>query len=224
MSVAITYKIPPTQHIGSYGTVGRGATTEEAYADALWDYNKCRAHEGQPPLEELPDGTTSKVLEPLLTPTEEILEIGERLAADENKNDHFTAEPMFCLQILIRDVGFDTVFNDTKCWFNPEKMETVYDDDDEVVRHEVDGWLLDESGGVTYLEEEDTGWDGPYGYQDRWEAVMVAFTEKGLEDYMRADGHNVRARAFRGKTRVFVESFNRCREMTEIRKHLMQLS
>lgn len=156
---------------------------------------------------------------------EEVIEIGSRIAADDKKNDHFTQHPMFCLQVLVRDIGFDSSFNDTKCWLKPEDQEVVYDDDECVKCLSSDHimeWALMDGEDIVYLDDKDSEWEGPYGYQDRWETVMVAFTEKGLQNYMTANGHNVRAQAFRGKTRVYVESFNRCREMIEIRKHLMQ--
>jgi hypothetical protein len=50
---------------------------------------------------------------------------------------------------------------------------------------------------------------------------MVAFTEQGLKDYMIQDGHNVKARAHNGETRIYVETFRRCDEMIRIRKMLL---
>lgn len=134
----------------------------------------------------------------------QINKIRDRLLADEKENDHYTVEPMFCLQILVRDAGFDAAYADNKCWYSPQLTEVAYDDDE----------------GFPDLDDED-GWDGPFGYRDRWETVMIALTQEGIDDYMRQNGHNVKRRAFRGETRTFVESFNRCQEMMAVRKFLM---
>jgi len=48
--------VPPTMEQGSY--------TTKAYsrADALWDYNSCRAHDGLPPLARMPNGTVYELI------------------------------------------------------------------------------------------------------------------------------------------------------------------
>lgn len=138
--------------------------------------------------------------------------IAQRLRADLAHNDHMTAEPMFCLQILVRDSGYDSDFTDNQCWWNAEQLETIYDDD------------TDERKADLNFDSESPDWDGPYGYKDRWETVMIALTEEGITSYMLQDGHNVRRRAFRGRTRTYVESFHRCQEMITIRQHLLQLA
>jgi hypothetical protein len=51
---------------------------------------------------------------------------------------------------------------------------------------------------------------------------MVAFTERGCQEYLELDGHNVRHRAFRGEVRIYVESFRRCPEMLAIRAALLE--
>jgi len=116
-----------------------------------------------------------------------------------------TAEPLFCLQILQRDVAYDAGWVDNHCWHNMSRMETVYDDDP---------GFKDEPDGE--------GWE-KFGYVDRWETVMVAFTEEGLKDYMRLDGHNVEHRAFLRQTRIYVETLRRCSEMIAIRSYLKTL-
>lgn len=123
----------------------------------------------------------------------ELLAIGERLRTQDNR---MTSEPMFCLQIRVRDVGYDSNYADG---------DTV--------------WIDMQSG---CYEEVAPNTDGAeeFGYKDRWETVMVAFTEQGIADYMKQDGHNVRRRAHNGETRIYVESFNRCREMIKIREYL----
>jgi hypothetical protein len=129
-----------------------------------------------------------------------LTEISERLKTQDNR---CTADPMFCVQMLVRDVGFDTSLYDNRCWHNYPEMETVYDDDP------------DFKG-----EPEGPEWE-EFAYRDRWENVMVAFTEEGCKQYLALDGHNVRRRAFRRQVRIYVESFYRCPEMIAIREFLM---
>ena len=51
MSTKLKVTVPPTNEQGSYTTI---ATSR---ADALWDYNSCRAHDCLPPLSRMPNGT-----------------------------------------------------------------------------------------------------------------------------------------------------------------------
>ncbi len=128
-----------------------------------------------------------------------LLAIGRRLLTQDNQ---CTAEPMFCLQIKVRDAGYDSAYSDKRCWYNAQETETIYDDDPDFKEPEGDEW------------EE-------FGYVDRWETILVAFTAQGIDDYMLQDGHNVKRRAHNGETRIYVESFRRCDEMIAIRKWLM---
>jgi hypothetical protein len=119
------------------------------------------------------------------------------------QDNRCTADPMFCLQVLIRDMPYDPSYFDTLCWHDGANETTIYDDDPDFPG-----------------EPEGEQWD-KFGYKDRWETVMVAFTEAGLLEYMELDGHNVKRLAFRGQTRIYVESFRRCPEMIAIREDLM---
>lgn len=145
-----------------------------------------------------------------------LLVIGERLRADLKKNNHHTAEPMFCLQALHRETGYDAAYADNRCWWNPEAMEVVYDDDTD--ERKADLGFKDPGHGPS------NEWEGPFGYKDQWRTVMVALTQKGLDDYMELDGHNVKRAAFRGKTRTYVESFYRCQEMIDLREALIGIA
>jgi hypothetical protein len=93
------------------------------------------------------------------------------------------------------EYGFDPKWCDDTVWIDTE-------DGCNIVEAPVDG------------EETDTVFKT--GFKDRWETVMVAFTEEGCKDYLRQNGHN------HGKTRIYVESFRRCDEMIAIRKMLME--
>ena len=59
----IEYSIPVTRSQGPCTIIGVGSLMESARENALRAYNSMRAHDGQPPLSELPRGTTSKRLE-----------------------------------------------------------------------------------------------------------------------------------------------------------------
>ena len=123
-------------------------------------------------------------------------DISERLRKQDNR---ITADPMFCLQIKVRDVGYDK---------NYSEGQTV--------------WIDMQGGAYEEVPPESEGAE-EFGFKDRWETVMVAFTEQGLLDYMMLDGHNVKRRAHNGETRIYVESFRRCDEMTSIRQSLLML-
>lgn len=125
--------------------------------------------------------------------------IGERLRTQDNR---ITQNPMFCVQIKRRDVGYDSAYSDRRCWLDSANELIIYDDDRD------------------FKEPIGNEWD-EFGYVDRWETVMTAFTEEGCKEYLALNGHNDRSRAFRGEVRIFVESFNRCPEMISIRDALM---
>lgn len=124
-------------------------------------------------------------------------QIGQLLLTQDNA---CTSQPMFCVQEKKRDVGYDSDFSENACWHDGANDETIYDDDKDFKKPEGDQW--DE-----------------FGYRDRWETVMVAFTQSGCEQYLRLNGHN-----HRGQTRIYVESFHRCPEMIAIREILMRLA
>jgi len=60
-----TYRVtvPPTRDQGSYTTTARNGYGRTYRADALIDYNSCRAHDGLPPLRRMPSGTTYRRIE-----------------------------------------------------------------------------------------------------------------------------------------------------------------
>lgn len=128
-------------------------------------------------------------------------EISERLKTQDNR---CTAHPMFCVQIKRRDVGYDSRYSGSRCWLDSANEITIYDDD------------KDFKG-----EPEGDEWD-EFGYVDRWETVMVSFTEGGCEEYLRLNGHNDRLRAHNEEVRIYVESFYRCQEMIAIREALIE--
>lgn len=133
--------------------------------------------------------------------TTRMMEVSQRLRTQDNRA---TADPIFCVQILVRDVGYDWAYTDHHCWVDSANGETICDDD------------------PNFKEPTGVEWE-KFGYTDRWETVKVALTERGCLNYLGVDGHNVKQRAFRGRFRIHVESMSRCQEMIDIREYLMHL-
>lgn len=122
-----------------------------------------------------------------------LYEISHRLLTQDNQ---CTSNPMFCVQVKVRDTGYDSKYSDPDelCWYSAEQSEVVFEEP-----ADIDGW------------EE-------FGFKDRWETVMVTLTEEGAKGYIERNGHN-----HRGEKRIFIESFNRCEEMISLRTALMEL-
>ena len=114
--------------------------------------------------------------------------IGERL---RTQNNRYTADPMFCVQEKFREYGFDPAYADQTVW-------------------------IDMEGGDYGETEPGSPGAEETGYKDRWETVMVAFTEEGCKEYLKLNGHN-----HRGETRIYIKSWNRCPEMIAIREYLV---
>jgi hypothetical protein len=118
-----------------------------------------------------------------------LMDIARQLRDQDNRCTH---EPMFCVQQKHREVGFDPAYS----------SETV--------------WIDMQSGDYEEVPPETPGAQ-EFGYKDYWETVMVCFTEPGCQDYLKANGHNLK------EPRIYVESFTRCDEMIRIRHALLAL-
>lgn len=112
--------------------------------------------------------------------------------------------------LTLQEIGERLLTQDNRCTDNPmfcvqQKHRTAVPDGfscDTV-------WVLDG-------DEVDEGTEDAEEicYVDRYETVMVAFTEEGCKEYLRQNGHNLK------EPRIYVESFNRCPEMIAIREFL----
>jgi len=56
----VKYRIPATKDQGPCVIVGINSLDETAMENALWEYNSIRAHDEQPPLYDLPQGTVAE--------------------------------------------------------------------------------------------------------------------------------------------------------------------
>lgn len=113
------------------------------------------------------------------------------------------------------EIGERIRTQDNRCTMNPmfcvQEKRREYGIDPRWTDNHV--WL-DQSTGDTVISKKPKKGYEKTGYKDSWHTVMVAFTEAGAQEYIRQDGHNL------GKTRIYVESFNRCPEMIAIREWL----
>jgi len=129
-------------------------------------------------------------------------EIGERLRTQDNR---ITNEPIFVVQRLVRDVGYDPNYQDDPdhiTWFGPDG-EVGEDKRKALDRY----WRM-------FLQE-------PRDYTrtafcERWEFVQPFFTEAAAKRYLEENAHNLRPQA-----RVYAESAYRNKEWIAIRHTLM---
>ena len=150
-----------------------------------------------------------------MTIPQHILDLAGRL---RTQDDRSTRWPMFCVQRHVLVYGVDEGLADDRSWVR--RCEVVSRD-----------WFaaLDLA---QYAKAQEATIEGDtykmsefqrYGIKETWETVMVCFTEKGAQDYIDANGHNLRSSGH-AAPRIYVESFSRCREMIDLRQWLMSLA
>ncbi len=126
--------------------------------------------------------------------------IGNAMLTQDNR---CTAYPIFLVQQGWREYGYDPEYATPTVWIdtcnnreeaNKEEAKKLCD----MVENgeNIDGWVLT-------------------GYVDRWEFVTACFTEKGAQDFIKINGHNL------GESRIYVDSLWRNEEMKLIRRHLI---
>lgn len=130
----------------------------------------------------------------------DVIEIGEVIRTQDNR---ITDQPIFIVERERTEWGYDPEYSDEYKWVHPENDYC-----------EGDG---EESERLDELEDscEDTeGWRKVY-YKKYWEFVTACFTEKGCEEYLELDGHNL------GKTRIFACGSYRNNEWQTVRNMLI---
>jgi hypothetical protein len=138
-----------------------------------------------------------------------LLAIGERLRTQDNR---CTANPMFIVQQQ-RSFGVEPGEGDMDVWLD-EDWEEVDDETAAMLDKLDDAFESDLDKDQIAMLERHT----KRGIKHHWEFVMAAFTEKGCNEYLRLDGHNLT------KPRIYAMSFNRCPEMLAIRETLLSLA
>lgn len=131
---------------------------------------------------------------------EKMRAIGELIRTQDNRA---TDAPVFIVQQKKRRYGLSGDYAEDSVW--------VFEGD------EANGF---EEAMLTQLKEENKdvpdGWE-LVGYTDTWEFVTACFTEKGCEDYIAANGHNL------AEHRIYADGSYRNEEFRAIREFLMGL-
>jgi hypothetical protein len=125
---------------------------------------------------------------------EKLQALGAELHVQDNAA---TADPIFMVQQKKRVYGLQDDYGTDTVWLEKggEGAELTSDE----------AQVVDDEGGET---EE-------VGVLDLWENVQPFFTQKGAEEYLRINGHNLR------EPRIYVESAFRNAEWQQLRAHLM---
>src|SRR5690606_3090958 len=124
-----------------------------------------------------------------------ILEIARKARAQDNR---ITDRPIFIVECLRREGGYDSAYADDYAWIHPEAAYAAADATEAERLEE----LNDQCGDTE-------GWQKVY-YKDHWEFVTACFTEQGCKDYLQINGHNL------GTTRIFAAGSYRNREWQDI--------
>jgi hypothetical protein len=135
----------------------------------------------------------------------ELIDIQKAIRTQDNRA---TGNPIFAVQQRRRIWGMDPNYTDEVCYVSDEDPEVVICSDDP-----------NERKAFRELEErhwkgDDDGWSRS-GFKDEWEFVQPFFTEKGAEDYIRRNGHNLK------EPRIFVYGGYRNIEWGTIRRFLL---
>lgn len=135
-------------------------------------------------------------------------DIGHKLLTQDNQ---ITAEPMFTVQQRKRLYGFDASWRDFETvWLHQDGEEADAEEAASLeARYQGDG----ADGGETEIDCHER-----VGYMDIWETVTVCFTQAQADLYIKEQAHNLT------DPRVYVNTFNRNREMIAIRAFLLCLA
>lgn len=129
---------------------------------------------------------------------EQLQRIGKLLRTQDNLA---TSDPMFLVQQRVRFYGVALEYTDDHVWIK---------DGEEADRLEAARLDVLEFGGG------DLGGWVKVGYVDRWEFVTACFTQRGADDYIAANGHNL------NEPRIYVASADRNAEFIAVRKFLLE--
>jgi len=138
-----------------------------------------------------------ELLEPLILIAEQI----------RDQDNRATDQPMFCVQQLVRHTGRDGYNASGHLWFRKNDSEDPIDDPRLLRALDADKY-----------EAEDKGYRC-WHYEDRWEIVdgMACFTEKGCQDHIDCNAHNL------NQPRIYAMGSFRNREFQTVRNFLLSL-
>ena len=125
--------------------------------------------------------------------------IGERIRTQDNRA---TSAPLFIVQEKKRLYGIDSNYTDDFVWIHTAG-ECEEADEDEAKRL----FRLEDEGN------DDSDWTKT-GYVDQWLFVTACFTEKGCQEYIDANRHNLK------NPRIYAASAYRNEEFISVREFL----
>ena len=157
-------------------------------------------------------------------------DIGARIIADNRKNDHCTADPIFVVQEQKRIYGIDTEYDPPIEWQHGDEY-TALDDEQAAIAEaffqehcEAPKFIV---AGVAFgrrIDPEPARDEADYisdlrrvGYHEYWDFVQPFFTGESAEYYIETNSHR-----HRGKLRVYVDSAYRNWEWQAMRKMLAE--
>lgn len=132
----------------------------------------------------------------------------EDIARDLRTQDNRITElPIFVVQQRRRTYGLSNDYTDEYTWIDQDGEEVSG-----VVRVKLERFYK----RTGYSNTLGNVWYWRVGCRDTWEFVTACMTESGANEYIRANGHNLK------EPRVYVESGYRNAEWKVVREHLMR--
>jgi len=140
-------------------------------------------------------------------------ELANELCAQDNRE---TAYPLFCVEVKSRIYGEKLNSPDGALWCYCDDSCCNYEDPKELKEYLMSE--LDEFSEENQekIKEFDPEWDTEilnwtrYEYEEYWEFDTAHLTEKGANDYLKINKHNL------GEHRIYVTSQYRCHEFNDV--------
>lgn len=155
--------------------------------------------------------------------------IGQRIIADNHKNDHCTAEPIFLVEELKRTYGIDTDNDPEIAWLHSDEGNELSKEDAAIaeafwrLRGEEPIAVID---GVAVAKPRVPKQDHHHvsdtlrrvGYHERWQFAQPFLTNAAAEHYIATQSHH-----HRGELRVYVDSGHSNPEWRALRRYFMEM-
>jgi hypothetical protein len=147
---------------------------------------------------------------------DKMIDIGKEIRTQDNR---ITDSPIFVVEQKVRDYGFSEDYVEDFEWINDEG-ETVSEDDvnDILEEHNKD---VEEEEMVEFVDLDDYNCEEfnlrKVYYKDRWQFVTACFTEKGCEEYLKINEHNLK------EARIYAFGSYRNDEFRSVREYLLKL-